>query len=175
MSGIKPEEQELICGGNYEILSVEDEGPLTRVRLGYVGAVDAFVGFWTAEVGSDRVLLETISKTSEIFGSGLGRRGLAGDPAHRETLRMTLSGGQHVTVERHESNLGFVKLSFEPKHYDEGWAEPEYDTGEAGTYLKLPADAALIAQLIAVLKDPKIARVRQTIAEALIYAAWVSA
>lgn len=170
-SGIKSEEQELICGGNYKILSVEDDSGVARVRLGYLGPVTPGTGAGFEDVGSDQVLLETMTRVPNIVSSRLGRRGLPKDLGYMESLVLGLSGGQEVTVERRGVNLGSVQVDVEPKRFDDGWADPVFGEGETATRLIVDADAQAIADVIAVLVDPRTAALRQMIAEALLHCA----
>lgn len=87
-SGIKGEEQELITGGRYRVVSQEQRGETTHVRLGWIGASGD-------KVGSDDVLLGVLGAVPGITESSLTRTG------NREELKVRLEGnGNSATVTR---------------------------------------------------------------------------
>jgi hypothetical protein len=79
-SGIKDDEQELITGGEYRVLSMVEDGGTTHVRLQWIGAVGD-------RVGSDDVLLGVLAAVDGIWKSELTR-----SPDGPETLTVRLPG-----------------------------------------------------------------------------------
>ncbi|MBN1093324.1 hypothetical protein JKP75_12600 [Blastococcus sp. TML/M2B] len=80
-SGIKDEEQELITGGQYRVLSQEERDGTTHVRLRWIGASGD-------RVGSDALLLSVLGAVSDVMDSELRRT------ADAETLRLGLGLGR---------------------------------------------------------------------------------
>jgi hypothetical protein len=70
-SGIKDDEQELVTGGRYRVLSMEDVGSSTRVRLEWIEAAGALIG-------SDPLLLDVLGALDGVWHSELGRFGKDG-------------------------------------------------------------------------------------------------
>lgn len=71
-SGIKSDEQELVTGGRYRVLSVEGDGPTTHVRLEWMKTVGTLVG-------SDPLLLDVVGALDGVWKSELGRFGETGE------------------------------------------------------------------------------------------------
>jgi len=65
-SGIKSDEQELVTGGRYRVLSMEDVGSTTHVRLEWMGAAGD-------KVGSDPLLLDVLGTVDGVTRSSLTR------------------------------------------------------------------------------------------------------
>jgi hypothetical protein len=87
-SGIKKEEEELVTGGRYRVLSQEQRGETTHVRLQWFGAS-------SDRVGSDAVLLAVLGALPGVWHSSLTRTG------DREVLEVRLEGyGNSATVTR---------------------------------------------------------------------------
>jgi hypothetical protein len=98
-SGIKDDEQELVTGGRYRVLSMEDVGATTHVRLEWMGAA-------SDKVGSDPLLLEVLGALDGVARSSLSRSreeekleiGLAGDGNSATVTRQ--AGADHVEAVR---------------------------------------------------------------------------
>ncbi|MGY1771955.1 hypothetical protein [Blastococcus sp. SYSU D00813] len=86
-SGIKAEEQELVTGGRYRVLTREDRNGTTVVRLRWMGASGD-------RIGSDPLLLSVLSAASDPVDSSLTR--VAGP----EELKLRLSADDWATVTR---------------------------------------------------------------------------
>jgi hypothetical protein len=86
-SGIKDEEQELITGGKYRVLSMREEGRTSHVRLQWIGASGD-------RVGSDPLLLAVLGTTPGVVHSALTRS------AGQEVLELRLGGEDWATVTR---------------------------------------------------------------------------
>ena len=89
-SGIKAEEQELVTGGRYRVLSQEERDGTTHVRLRWIGASGD-------KVGSDHLLLAVLGAVPGVVGSSLTRSTAA---PHAETLELRLGGEDWATVMR---------------------------------------------------------------------------
>jgi hypothetical protein len=89
-SGIKPEEQELVTGGRYRVLSQEEREGTTHVRLRWIGASGD-------QVGSDALLLAVLGATPGVADSSLTRSVAAWHP---ETLELRLGGEDSATITR---------------------------------------------------------------------------
>jgi len=70
-SGIKDDEQELVTGGRYRVLSMEDVGATTHVRLEWIEAAGA-------RIGSDPLLLDVLGALDGVWHSELRRSGKTG-------------------------------------------------------------------------------------------------
>ncbi|WP_448638650.1 hypothetical protein [Geodermatophilus sp. URMC 63] len=86
-SGVKTEEQELVTGGRYQVLSQEQRGETTHARLRWIGASGD-------RVGSDNLLLALLSTVPGVVGSSLTRS------AGTETLELRLGAKDSATVTR---------------------------------------------------------------------------
>ena len=87
-SGIKKDEEELVTGGRYRVLSQEQRGETTHVRLQWIGASGD-------HVGSDTVLLGVLGALPGVWHSELTRTG------EREVLEVRLEGyGNSATISR---------------------------------------------------------------------------
>ncbi|MGY1640851.1 hypothetical protein ACI782_06910 [Geodermatophilus sp. SYSU D00703] len=86
-SGVKAFEQELVTGGRYRVLSQEQRGGTTHVRLRWIGASGDRVGW-------DAVLLGVLGAVPGVSVSSLTRT--AGD----EVLELRLGGEDSATVTR---------------------------------------------------------------------------
>lgn len=86
-SGIKSDEQELVTGGRYRVLSQEERDGTTVVRLRWIGAS-------ADRVGSDPLLTAALSLTPGVVGSSLT------EAAGREVLELRLSGENSATIAR---------------------------------------------------------------------------
>jgi hypothetical protein len=89
-SGDKAEEQELVTGGRYRVLSQEDRDGTTHVRLRWIGASGDLVG-------SDALLLAVLGATPGVVDSSLTR--LVAAP-QTETLELRLGGEDSATITR---------------------------------------------------------------------------
>jgi hypothetical protein len=89
-SGDKEEEQELVTGGRYRVLSQEDRDGTTVVRLQWIGASGD-------QVGSDPLLLAVLGATPGVVDSSLTRAVWA---PHTETLELQLGGEDSATITR---------------------------------------------------------------------------
>ncbi|QXG76721.1 hypothetical protein KUM42_03990 [Modestobacter sp. L9-4] len=98
-SGFKACEQELIAGGEYRLLSVDEVGGTTHARLQCIGAIGD-------RVGSDDVLLDVLAAVDSVGGSELGRVG-----GQSETLTVHLPGrGNWAEVIRESSAAEEVEV-----------------------------------------------------------------
>jgi hypothetical protein len=105
-SGIKDEEQELITGGKYRVLSMREDGGTSHVRLQWIGASGD-------RVGSDDVLLGALGALPGVWKSELERS------ATGEVLDVRLAGyGNSAKVTR-STGSGDVQI--------ERYWEPEPD------------------------------------------------
>jgi hypothetical protein len=106
-SGVTAQEQELITGGRYRVLSQTEDSGTTHVRLQWIGAAGD-------QVGSDDVLLGVLGAVPGVTDSSLTRS------AGREVLEMRLEGrGNSATVSRASgSQQAEVTRYREP---DPGW------------------------------------------------------
>ncbi|MGY1690358.1 hypothetical protein [Geodermatophilus sp. SYSU D01105] len=86
-SGVKAFEQELVTGGRYRVLSQEQCGETTHVRLRWMGASGD-------RVGSYAVLLGVLGAVPSVSGSSLTRT------AGNEVLELRLGGEDSATVTR---------------------------------------------------------------------------
>jgi hypothetical protein len=90
-SGIKDEEQELITGGKYRVLSMREDGGTSHVRLQWIGASGD-------RVGSDDVLLGVLGALPGVWKSEVTRSALV---SGEEELTVRLEGyGNWATVSR---------------------------------------------------------------------------
>ena len=87
-SGIKDEEQELVTGGRYRVLSQEERDGTTHVRLQWFGAS-------SDRVGSDPLLIAVLGAVPGVVHSALTRAG-----AGTEKLELRLGGEDSATVTR---------------------------------------------------------------------------
>ncbi|WP_100500816.1 hypothetical protein [Geodermatophilus chilensis] len=87
LSGTKAEEQELVTGGRYKVLSQEQCGETTHVRLRWIGASGD-------RVGSDDVLLAALGAVPGVLHSSLTRS------AGSELLELRLGDEDSATVTR---------------------------------------------------------------------------
>ncbi|WP_156036442.1 hypothetical protein [Blastococcus sp. URHD0036] len=86
-SGIKAEEQELVTGGRYRLLSQDERDGTTHVRLRWMGASGD-------EVGSDELLMTVLGAVPGVVRSSLKRS------VGREVLELRLGGEDWATVTR---------------------------------------------------------------------------
>ena len=86
-SGIKDDEQELVTGGRYRVLSQEERDGTTHVRLQWFGASGD-------RVGSDPLLLAVLGAVPGVVHSSLTRS------AGQEVLELRLGGEDWATVTR---------------------------------------------------------------------------
>ncbi len=89
-SGIKAEEQELVTGGRYRVLSQEERDGTTHVRLRWIGASGD-------RVGSDPLLLAVLAGAPGVVHSSLTRSIVT---PHAETLELRLGGEDSAQVTR---------------------------------------------------------------------------
>lgn len=116
-SGVTDDEQELITGGRYRVVSQTEDGGTTHVRLQWIGAAGD-------RVGSDDVLIEVLSALDEVRTSELTR-----SPDGAETLTVRLPGdgnGAEVTRAPGAAETLMVRLPG-----DGNWAEVTRAPGAA--------------------------------------------
>jgi hypothetical protein len=89
-SGIKAEEEELVTGGRYKVLSQEERDGTTHVRLRWIGASGD-------RVRSDPLLVAVLGAVPGVVHSALNRSMAA---PHAETLELRLGGEDSATVTR---------------------------------------------------------------------------
>jgi len=104
-SGIKDDEQELITGGDYRVLSLTEDGGTTHARLEWIGAAGD-------KIGSDDVLLGVLGAVD-----GLWRSDLTHPFGTLEKLTLWLPGdGNWATVEhRHGEPVATVQRYHTPE------------------------------------------------------------
>ena len=86
-SDLKAEEQELVTGGRYKVVSQEQRGETTHVRLRWIGASGD-------RVGADELLLAALGAVPGVVHSSLTRS------AGSEELELRLGGENWATVTR---------------------------------------------------------------------------
>ncbi|MGY1680636.1 hypothetical protein [Geodermatophilus sp. SYSU D01176] len=86
-SDLKAEEQELVTGGRYKVVSQEQRGETTHVRLRWIGASGG-------RVGADELLLAALGAVPGVVHSSLTRS------AGSEELELRLGGENWATVTR---------------------------------------------------------------------------
>lgn len=161
-SGVKDDERELICGGQYDVLSMADEGPTTRVRLEYVGRVGD-------KVGSNTTLLELMGRVPGVVSSRLQRIGSARAELSGEKLSLRLVGDRAFEATVNDAEPTRVVTSYRPKGWFDGenvycfdW---EFDDGDGFTTVTLPADVDAITAYIARRSKPAWLDVRRDLIE----------
>lgn len=168
-SGIKSAERELICGGDFNVLSMVDEGPTTRVRLEYARRVGQ-------QVGSNPVLLELISLLEDRSRCRLEHSGGPHRTNHIETLEVSLTGNRALQFEFYSERPDEIRTSYRPygwhdedpnPMYPSWFPEWRFESGDGFTKVKLPADACLIAAHIARRADPAWLEVQNGLSRAL--------
>ncbi|MGY1592269.1 hypothetical protein ACI79D_09870 [Geodermatophilus sp. SYSU D00708] len=107
VSGVKAEERELVTGGQYKVVSQEQRGGTTHVRLRWIGASGD-------RVGSDELLLSVLGAVPGVVHSSLTRS------TGREVLELRLGGEDSATVTRTADSAAVeVDRCWAP---DPGWA-----------------------------------------------------
>lgn len=155
-SGIKPQEQELICGGRYRVLSAEEVGPTVNVRLEYCGRSGE-------NVGTDEVLLDLMSKVSDVRRSELTRSGLPSAKWRSEKVILELPGNREFEVTREYSRPTLVKTMYEPGDAimnERTWQFTRKTVDSGATEATLPAQADGIVRHLAQVSDPTWLRLR---------------
>jgi hypothetical protein len=159
-SGIKAEEHELICGGQYLVRSMVEEGPTTRVCLEYVARCGD-------KVGSDSSMLRMMGRIPDILSSSLERIGLPGEDRYQEQLNLALTGDREFEATLMGSDSESIRTRYRPNGWFDGentyyldWSFPD---GDGFTTVTLPADAELIAEHVRKRSDPAWLRSRKAL------------
>jgi hypothetical protein len=144
-SGEKPEEQELITGGEYQVASVSQDGDTTVVRLAYAGPVGD-------RVGTDPLLTTLMGRLPDVLVSRLVRGNIVGLTPVVECLDLELSGNRKLSIGRTRDDHAVAAVAFDPPA---GWAEAgddDYATWANWNRIKkrveLPADADAIVDWV---------------------------
>ncbi|WP_409332333.1 hypothetical protein [Trujillonella humicola] len=140
-SGIKAEEQELVTGGRYRVLSLEERDGTTHVRLRWIGASGD-------RVGSNPLLLSVLAAAPGVVDSSLTRA------AGQEELELRLGGDERATVTRKlGADTVTVTRYWEPgpssnSVWDDGWNR-HFAQLAASRTTTVPADVeAVLAAVI---------------------------
>jgi hypothetical protein len=140
-SKVKRHEEELVAGGRYRVLSHEQRGETTHVRLQWFGASGD-------RVGSDAVLLAVLGALPEVSYSSLTRSG------KREVLEVRLEGyGNSATVSRWSGSDDVEVVRYwEPEpdsnaKDDSVWTQ-DRTIQKASRRVTVPADVAAIVAAV---------------------------
>jgi hypothetical protein len=143
-SGIKGEEQELITGGQYRVLSTRDDGGTTHVRLQWIGASGD-------RVGADDVLLDALGALPGVWKSEVTR---SSPVSGEEVLTVRLAGhGNGATVTRRPGSDDVEVVRYrepdpDPNAKDDS-PETEYAAIlRASRHMTVPADVESIAAAV---------------------------
>lgn len=140
-SGIKKEEEELVTGGRYRVLSQEQRGETTHVRLQWIGASGD-------RAGSDAVLLAVLGALSGITHSSLTRTG------DREELEVRLEGyGNSATISRWAGSDDVEVVRYwepepDPNAKDDSVWTQDRAIQKASRRVTVPADVAAIVAAV---------------------------
>jgi hypothetical protein len=111
-SGVKAAEQELITGGEYRVLSVEEVGGTTHARLQWIGAAGD-------KVGSDEVLLDLLVALENVGRSELTRVGRS------EKLTVDLPGDGNWAQVTREPEADYVEVQRYWQPVDDPYAKDD--------------------------------------------------
>ncbi len=143
-SDVKDDEQELVTGGWYRVLSQQQHGETTHVRLRWIGARGD-------RVGSDDVLLDVLGALPRVVDSSLIR-------IREEALKIHMGGDDRAEVTRgHGAGTAEVVRYWEPDPPEEPWLHDDWSQyaamRAASRKTTVPADVESIVAAVLRGKD----------------------